>query len=175
MTMKRKNLVLAAVIALVSAALAGTALAQVPQAGNQGSFFNAQQYGRGGDFGRNHEGGFGSPRNRFRAMDLDGRWVADGNDANTGWERGDFRGRGPMKAVQLSADARGEPIDVAAFHAGIVAHCADALAMFARHRAALPLGAPGSAGKMRFSELDRLDPTGWKVEKGPSLFPKADA
>jgi hypothetical protein len=45
-----------------------------------------------------------------------------------------------MKAVQLSADARGEPIDVDAFHAGIVAHCADALAMFARHRAALPLG-----------------------------------
>ena len=34
---------------------------------------------------------------------------------------------------------------------------------------------PGSPGEMRFSELERLDPTGWKVEKGPSLFPKADA
>ena len=37
------------------------------------------------------------------------------------------------------------------------------------------LGAPGSPGEMRFSELDRLDPTGWKVDKGPSLFPKAEA
>jgi methionyl-tRNA synthetase len=37
------------------------------------------------------------------------------------------------------------------------------------------LGAPGSPGEMRFSTLDRLDPSGWKVAKGPSLFPKADA
>jgi len=95
--MKRKNLVFAAVIALVGAALAGTALAQVPQAGDQGSaFYNAQQYGRGGDFGRNHEGtGWGSQRERFRAMDLDGRWVADDRDANNGW------GRGGMKDVRL--------------------------------------------------------------------------
>ena len=35
------------------------------------------------------------------------------------------------------------------------------------------LGAPGSPGEMRFSDLDKLNPTGWKVEKGPSLFPKA--
>src|ERR1051326_6203877 len=78
-TMKRKNLVFAAVIALVGAALAGTALAQVPRAGDEGSAFcNAQQYGRGGDFGRDHDGsGSGSQRERFRAMDLDGRWVAD--------------------------------------------------------------------------------------------------
>jgi len=101
--MKRKNLVLAAVIALVSAALAGTALAQVPQDANQGpAFFNAQQYGRGGDFGRNHEGrDWGSQRERFRAMDLDGRWVSDDRDANAGWDRNDFRGRGPMKGVRL--------------------------------------------------------------------------
>ena len=37
------------------------------------------------------------------------------------------------------------------------------------------LGAPGSPGEMRFSGLERLDPTGWKVQKGPSLFPKAEA
>jgi len=37
------------------------------------------------------------------------------------------------------------------------------------------LGAPGSAGEMRFKGLGRLDPTGWKVEKGPSLFPKKDS
>ncbi len=36
------------------------------------------------------------------------------------------------------------------------------------------LGAPGSPGKMRFNRLDNLDPTGWKVNKGPSLFPKAE-
>jgi methionyl-tRNA synthetase len=36
------------------------------------------------------------------------------------------------------------------------------------------LGAPGSPGEMRFSGLDRVDPTGWKVAKGPSLFPKAE-
>lgn len=101
--MKRKNLVFAAVIALVGAALAGTALAQTPQAGNQGpAFFNAQQYGRGGDFGRNHDGrDWGSQRERFRAMDLDGRWVSDDRDANTGWDRNDFRGRGPMRGVRL--------------------------------------------------------------------------
>jgi methionyl-tRNA synthetase len=37
------------------------------------------------------------------------------------------------------------------------------------------LGAPGSVGKMRFSGLDDLSPTGWKVDKGPSLFPKKEA
>jgi methionyl-tRNA synthetase len=36
------------------------------------------------------------------------------------------------------------------------------------------LGAPGSPGEQRFSRLEKLDPTGWKVEKGPSLFPKAE-
>ena len=103
--MKRKNLAYAAVIALVGAALAGTALAQAPQAGNQDpAFFNAQQYGRGGDFGRNHDGrDWGSQRERFRAMDLDGRWVADDRGASIGWDRNDFRGRGPMKGVQLPA------------------------------------------------------------------------
>lgn len=98
--MKRKNLLYAAVIALVGSALAGTALAQVPQDSNS-PFFNAQQYGRGGDYGRNHGGGWGSQRDRFRAMDLDGRWVADGREANAGWDRDEFRGRGPMKGVRL--------------------------------------------------------------------------
>jgi methionyl-tRNA synthetase len=36
------------------------------------------------------------------------------------------------------------------------------------------LGAPGSPGEVKFNGLGRLDPTGWKVEKGPSLFPKKD-
>ncbi|MBC7789490.1 MAG: methionine--tRNA ligase, partial [Anaerolineae bacterium] len=36
------------------------------------------------------------------------------------------------------------------------------------------LGASGSPGEMRFSGLERLDPTGWKVEKGSPLFPKAE-
>ena len=36
------------------------------------------------------------------------------------------------------------------------------------------LGAPGSPGEMRFDQLEKLDPTGWKVHKGPSLFPKAE-
>src|SRR3954470_12386575 len=69
MTMKRKNLVLAAVIALVGSALAGTALAQASPSGMFGSAFsNAQQNGRGGDFGRSHEGNrWGQERGRFRA------------------------------------------------------------------------------------------------------------
>jgi methionyl-tRNA synthetase len=37
------------------------------------------------------------------------------------------------------------------------------------------LGAPGSVGKMRFSGLEKLNPTGWKVDKGPSLFPKKES
>jgi methionyl-tRNA synthetase len=36
------------------------------------------------------------------------------------------------------------------------------------------LGAPSSAGKMRFNQLEKLDPTGWKVQKRASLFPKAE-
>jgi methionyl-tRNA synthetase len=36
------------------------------------------------------------------------------------------------------------------------------------------LGAPSSPGGMRFNGLEQLDPTGWKVERGPSLFPKAE-
>jgi methionyl-tRNA synthetase len=37
------------------------------------------------------------------------------------------------------------------------------------------LGAPGSPGKIGFAALDKLDPTGWKVQKGASLFPKAES
>jgi methionyl-tRNA synthetase len=37
------------------------------------------------------------------------------------------------------------------------------------------LGAPGSVSEMRFSGLDKQNPTGWKVRKGPSLFPKKEA
>jgi len=36
------------------------------------------------------------------------------------------------------------------------------------------LGAPGALREMRFSQLEKLDPTGWKVQKGGSLFPKAE-
>ena len=36
------------------------------------------------------------------------------------------------------------------------------------------LGGAGSVGEMRFDRLAKLDPTGWKVRKGASLFPKAE-
>jgi len=36
------------------------------------------------------------------------------------------------------------------------------------------LGAPGSPNDLRFEELQKLDPTGWKVAKGASLFPKKE-
>ena len=36
------------------------------------------------------------------------------------------------------------------------------------------LGAPGSPGHLRFGKVAQLDPTGWKVEKGQSLFPKRE-
>jgi methionyl-tRNA synthetase len=36
------------------------------------------------------------------------------------------------------------------------------------------LGAPGSVGEMRFDRVKKLDPTGWKVQKGAPLFPKTE-
>jgi methionyl-tRNA synthetase len=36
------------------------------------------------------------------------------------------------------------------------------------------LGAPGSVEEIRFNRLDQLDSTGWTVQKGASLFPKAE-
>jgi methionyl-tRNA synthetase len=36
------------------------------------------------------------------------------------------------------------------------------------------LGAPGSVGDMRFDSVAKIDPTGWKVEKGAPLFPKSE-
>jgi hypothetical protein len=36
------------------------------------------------------------------------------------------------------------------------------------------LGAPGSPNDLRFEDLQKLDPTGWKVVKGSSLFPKKE-
>jgi methionyl-tRNA synthetase len=36
------------------------------------------------------------------------------------------------------------------------------------------LGAPGLVGEMTFDRLETLDPTGWRVHKGASLFPKAE-
>jgi hypothetical protein len=36
------------------------------------------------------------------------------------------------------------------------------------------LGAPGSPGALGFGGLDKIDPTGWKVQKGAGLFPKAE-
>jgi methionyl-tRNA synthetase len=36
------------------------------------------------------------------------------------------------------------------------------------------LGAPGSVGEMSFDRVEKLDPTGWNVRKGASLFPKAE-
>ena len=36
------------------------------------------------------------------------------------------------------------------------------------------LGGPGSLRGMRFDQLEKIDPTGWRVQKGPSMFPKAE-
>jgi len=36
------------------------------------------------------------------------------------------------------------------------------------------LGGSGSVSRMRFDQLEKVDPTGWKVQKGPSMFPKAE-
>ena len=37
------------------------------------------------------------------------------------------------------------------------------------------LGAPGNLSAMRFDRLAKLDSTGWKVQKGAPLFPKAES
>ena len=34
------------------------------------------------------------------------------------------------------------------------------------------LGAPGSVHTQRFASLNEIDPTGWRVEKGPPLYPR---
>ncbi|HUQ98502.1 MAG TPA: class I tRNA ligase family protein [Gemmatimonadaceae bacterium] len=36
------------------------------------------------------------------------------------------------------------------------------------------LGAPGTPLQMKFTGVDKVDPVGWKVAKGTSLFPKAE-
>jgi len=36
------------------------------------------------------------------------------------------------------------------------------------------LGAPGAVGEMRFDRAATLDASGWKVQKGASLFPKTE-
>jgi hypothetical protein len=91
--MNGKKLVLTAAAALLIAPIAGTASAQDFQAQTQ-SFVNAQQYGRGG-WDRDHDrGGW---NDRFRAMTLEGRWVAD--DRNADFDG--FRGRGPMNGLKL--------------------------------------------------------------------------
>jgi methionyl-tRNA synthetase len=36
------------------------------------------------------------------------------------------------------------------------------------------LGGEGSPTETRFSGLQAIDPTGWKIQKGPSLFPKEE-
>jgi len=36
------------------------------------------------------------------------------------------------------------------------------------------LGAPGALEEMRFKRVEKLDPTGWKVQKGSPMFPKAE-
>jgi len=34
------------------------------------------------------------------------------------------------------------------------------------------LGGPGEVASQRFTDLETLDPTGWRVAKGHPLFPK---
>ena len=108
--MKRMNLVLATVAALIGTALAGTALAQDEsnafQTTGNPSVLNAQQYGRGGDFGQNHDNGWGNDdrqgwgdRGRFRGRSLDGNWVIDNRDAS--FDRSGFGGRGMMRELML--------------------------------------------------------------------------
>ena len=50
-----------------------------------------------------------------------------------------------MRAVHLGAGPRGEPVGMHELHASVVDHCADAVAMFARHRATLPLNRVAAA------------------------------
>ncbi|HXF59104.1 MAG TPA: hypothetical protein VN539_04705 [Candidatus Saccharimonadales bacterium] len=97
--MKRMNLVLAAVAALLGTALAGSASAQdvnAFQSAGSPSVFSAQQYGRGGDYGRDHDNQGWGDHGRFRAGTLDGRWMADDRNANFGGN-----GRGMMRDLQL--------------------------------------------------------------------------
>ncbi len=127
--MKRMNLVLAMVAALIGTALAGTALAQDEgnafQTTENPSVLNAQQYGRGGDSGQNHDNGWGNnnrqgwgdsgrsrdngwgndnrqgwgDRGRFQGQSLDGRWVIDDRDA--AFHQNGFGGRGMMRELML--------------------------------------------------------------------------
>jgi len=79
--MKRMNLVLAMVAALIGTALAGTALAQDEgnafQTTENPSVLNAQQYGRGGDSGQNHDNGWGNDNRQGWAIPA-GAAITDG-------------------------------------------------------------------------------------------------
>ena len=94
--MKRMNLVLAAVAALLGSTLTGTASAQQAGSFQGGAPVFEAQYGRGGF---DHDG-FG--HGGFRARTLEGRWILDDRDANFGNGQGN-RGRGPMAELQLPA------------------------------------------------------------------------
>ncbi len=125
--MKRLAASLVAAAALLGS-LAGTALAQGTNSQNAfgaGPGMNAQ-------YDRNHQNdpgdhsgqGWGSDRGRFDRADLGGRWAADNGSADSRGNRGDFRGRGPMREMMLPdfiridqrpsmiriADARNRPL-----------------------------------------------------------------
>lgn len=117
--MKRMNLVLAMVAALIGTALAGTALAQDEgsafQTAGSPSVLNAQHYGRGGDSGQNHDNGWGNNdgsgnndrqgwgnRGRFQGQSLDGRWVIDNRNAAV--NQNGFGGRGGMMRELMLPD-----------------------------------------------------------------------
>jgi methionyl-tRNA synthetase len=82
--------------------------------------------------------------------------------------------RAPWKQAKDPAQARDLDETLAALMRQLVRHAVH-LSPFIPAKAEelwRQLGGPGTAAEQRFSGLDRLDPTGWRVAKGAPLFPK---
>lgn len=106
--MKRLAAGLSLAAALLASTYAGVAMAQNygTQRDNTSQRDNASQ----GDYGTSRDrGSWGRDRNRFQGVNLDGRWVAEGREADFSPDRGDFRGggmRGMLLPGVISIDQR---------------------------------------------------------------------
>ena len=81
----------------------GTQRDQDPQQGygSQQGYDSQRDNGSPGDYGtQRNRGDWGRDRGRFQRVNLEGRWVAEGRDADFRPDRGDFRGGG-MRGMLL--------------------------------------------------------------------------
>jgi len=98
---------LAAGLSLAAALLWSTGVGLAQDSGTQRDPDSQQGYGSQRDHGspgnydtQRNRGDWGRERGRFQRVNLEGRWVAEGRDADSRPDRGDFRGGG-MRGMLL--------------------------------------------------------------------------